>query len=750
MSGRLYKIGVLLLLVLTGYLFYLYHEITLKFEYHKWNLPSRVYSDTFPLYPGRQVILKDIKEKLHYLGYLPVRRAPDYHGEYRINGDSLEVYLHRFEYPQEVFEGYPIAFSLLDDRVQDLIRTDTDEPLRLTRLEPELIASLFDEDLEDRTFVSLDEIPEDLVQGVVAVEDERFFSHWGLDPIGIARAFLANIKAGRIVQGGSTLTQQLVKNFFLHPKKSLIRKMNEALMALMMELRYSKDEILEAYLNEIYLGQRGAASIAGVAEASLFYFSKDVRQLSVAECALLAGMIRSPGYYSPFNHPKRTTARRNFVLKKLLERKLILPPEYKQASKASLPKQRKRRALTRAPFFVDYVQKRLKENFPSDKLRSEGLRIFTTLDMNYQRAAEASLTTWLDKLERDYPFLKKRAAAGQHLEAGFVAMQPQTGYIRAYVGGRNYQKVQFDHISDAHRQPGSAFKPFVFLTALDPTRGPEPYTLASLIPDESFHVKAGGQDWSPSNYDKKEHGLVRLRTALEHSYNIATARLALDIGLEHVIYTARQAGIQSPLEEFPALSLGAFEVRPLELASAYTIFPNQGVRTEPVAIRQVVTPEGEVLEKKDFEMKRVFSEDAIYLMNRVLAGVIDEGTGRRARAMGLVGIAAGKTGTTSDYRDAWFVGYTPDLLGLSWVGYDDNSKTNLSGSTAALPIWTEFMKKATAGRHYRDFTATPRIVVVSVDKKTGLLSKASCGPAIDEYFIEGTYPRTLCDDAPLH
>ncbi len=746
MIRRAGRILLILLVFFAAYLVYLHYQITSKFEYHRWNLPSRVYSDSFSLYPGQQVTSGEIREKLKELGYQAVSRPPENHGEYRKGDTTYEIYLHHFEYPNETFEGMPIRFDLAGNQVTDLIRLDTGEPISLTRLEPELVASIFDQNMEDRTVVSLNEVPEDLTQAIITIEDERYYSHVGVDPLGIARAFVANIKAGRIVQGGSTLTQQLVKNFFLHPRKSFLRKFNEMLMALMMEFRYSKDEILGAYLNEIYLGQRGPASIAGVAEASRYYFSKEVAQLSLAECATIAGMIRLPGHYNPILNPKSAKERRNFVLKRLLEEELILPQEHKEAIRAPMPKRPHEKIKVGAPHFIDFIQRRLRENFPANVLRSEGLKIFSTLDMNLQRAAERAMVDRLKRLETDYASLKKRAAQGQRLEGAFVALQPQTGYIRAYVGGRNYQKVQFDHVSDARRQPGSAFKPFVYLTALDPTRRDAPYTLSSLLDDEAFEVRAGGKMWSPKNYDKKFHGRVPLRRALEKSYNVATARLALGIGLEHVIYTARQAGITSPLKEFPALSLGAFEVTPLELVEAYTIFPNQGVKTEPVAIRQVVTPEGEVLEKKDFKMKKVFSEDVIYLMNQLLKGVVDRGTAASARARGLTVTAAGKTGTTSDYRDAWFVGYTPELLALSWVGYDNNRPTGLSGSSGALPIWTQFMKKATAGKHYPDFTATPRILVVAIDPETGLLAKRRCGSAIDEYFIEGTEPDRYCDE----
>lgn len=722
------------LVVFALYLIYLHFQITSKFEFHRWNLPSRVYSDSFPLYRGRQVTIQEIKEKLQALGYQEISSAPRAHGEYQQSSGNFEIYLHQFEYPNEIFSGYPIRFTLSNHQVGDIVRGDTGEPVALARLEPELIASLFDEAMEDRTVVKLTEVPEDLIQAIIEIEDARYYSHIGIDPIGIGRAFMVNLQSGRIVQGGSTLTQQLVKNFFLHPKKSFLRKFNEMLMAFLMELRYSKEEILEAYLNEIYLGQRGPASISGVAEAARYYFSKEVTQLSLAECAMIAGMVRLPGYYNPILQPKQAKERRNFVLKRLLEEELILQIEYEQAIRAPLPHRPHEKVPSGAPHFVDFIQKRLKQNFPSDVLRSEGLKIFTTLEMNLQRAAEAAVERRLQELNK------------ADLESAFIALQPQTGHIRAYVGGRDYSITQFDHASEAHRQPGSAFKPFVYLTALDPTQTDLSYTLASILEDEPFSVKAGGELWSPQNYSKDYHGRVPLRRALEKSYNVATARLALNIGLEHVIYTARQAGIKSPLKEYPALSLGVFEVTPLELIMAYSIFPNQGVKTEPVAIRQVVTPEGEVLEKKDFEMKKVFSEDVIFLMNQLLKGVLDRGTAASARAQGFHAIAAGKTGTTSDYRDAWFVGYTPDLLALSWIGYDDNRVTGLSGSSGALPIWTTFMKAATTGRGTQDFPATPNIILVPIDRETGLLAKNRCGSSYDEYFIEGTEPKKYCDE----
>lgn len=740
----LFNIKIFLVLGVAFVLFYshLHLQVTNRFEQRKWNLPSRVYSDSYPLYSGKVATTSEIDEKLMGLNYRPVSGQPKHPGEYAKSGVTYSIYLHDFDYPHEKFKGFLTTFSIVNNRIENLKNATKGEKLALVNLEPELVASIFDENMEDRTVVPLTKIPQHLQDAVIAIEDERFYHHFGVDPIAIARALLADIRAMGLVQGGSTLTQQLVKNFFLHNRKTFTRKLSEFFMAIIMEFNYSKEEILESYLNEIYFGQRGAASISGVEEASLYYFSKHAEQLKPAESALLAGLIRSPGNYSPFKNPDRARERRNLVLTRLKENKKLSDKEYANAITAELPKQPKNK-ITSAPYFVEFVKAELKDNFSEDILTTEGLRIFTTLEMNHQRAAETAVKTWLDKLEKDFPKLKANAEKGLQLQGSLVAVQPGTGFILAYVAGRDYGKVQFDHLRQAKRQPGSTFKPFVYLTALNRAASVA-FTPSSILKDDAISFDNGGIPWKPENYDHAYHGDVRLRTALEKSYNAATVWLGEQIGFDAVVETAEKAGITSELKAYPSLVLGAFEVTPMELAMAYSVFPGQGVKADPIVIRRVVTPDGEVLEKKSVGLKPVFDADTIYLMNRLLMGVVDNGTAASARSRGFKTLAAGKTGTTSDARDAWFVGYTPEILALSWVGYDDNSQTGLSGASGALPIWTEFMKKAAAGRSYTDFQPTSHIVIVTIDAETGLLWEPSCGTPLSEYFIEGTEPFEYC------
>lgn len=726
------------------HLFVLDYKIRSKFESHRWNLPSRVYSDSFYLYPGQKKSISEVERRLERLEYKRVSGPVNAAGEFLRAGSVLYIYLHHFSYPSEEFQGFSVRIEFSGEGIKSIQRIDLAEELKTLRLEPELITSIFDEKMEDRTVIPLPEIPREIINAVIAIEDERFYSHRGVDPLAILRAFLTDLLHLRAVQGGSTLTQQLVKNYFLTSDKTIVRKINEVLMAILLERRYSKKEILEAYFNEIYFGQRGPVSITGIEEASHFYFSKKASQLSLAESALLAGMIRSPGEYSPYRNMNRAVNRRNFVLKSMREKKVVGAAEYERARREKIVLKGNRAAFFQAPFFVDFVQSQLKANYPETVLQSQGLRIFTTLDMELQEASENAVLRQLVVLEKSRPKLGKHKENGKILESAFLALQPQTGAIRAFVGGRSFELSQFNRIADAHRQPGSAFKPFVYLAALA-EEDSQKYTLASSIEDTHFSVSSGGKEWKPENYDKVEHGTTTLRMALEESYNIATTRLAIDVGLDKIIALARQAGIESPLEPYPSLALGAFEVTPLELARAYTILANRGIRTEPISILSVVTREGEVLEKRGFKMQKIVSPELAYLMDYLMRGVLDRGTAASARTMGFKGLAAGKTGTTSDYKDSWFVGFTPDLLALTWVGYDDGTPTGLSGSSGALPIWVDFMKKAdSTGASHPDFPATENIVLVKVSK-TGKLYRSDCGDFFEEAFIKGTEPTEYCE-----
>ncbi|MBF0106519.1 MAG: PBP1A family penicillin-binding protein [Deltaproteobacteria bacterium] len=746
MASRLFwRVFLLLTIALGLYLIYLNHIIVTRFESRRWNLPSRVYSDSFKIHTGLMVSQKELISRLSHLGYRNMSGSPKHHGEYSVSGTTLNVYLHDFDYPHENFKGIPVSFDVEGGRVSEIKETNTGANIKLIQLEPELVASIFDDKMEDRTFVPLDQIPRTLTQAVILIEDERFYNHFGFDPIGIARALLANIFSGKIVQGGSTLTQQMIKNFFLTQERTLIRKFNEVLMSLIVETRYSKNEILEVYLNEIYFGQRGNASITGVAEASRFYFSKNVSQLTPDESALIAAIIKSPGIYSPFINSQNAQGRRNLVLKRLYEYHVFDTETYNRSIQRALPAKPGKLFESRPLHFVDFVKKQIKENFSQDILQSEGHRIFTTLDMHYQRAAEKAVNTWLNKLESERPALKKNTGQNLFLEGALISLHPKTGFVRAYVGGRDYTKSQFDIISEAFRQPGSVFKPFVYLTALDPKLVDPPFTPATLIEDGPVQYKTGAGPWTPKNYDNKYHGRVRLREALEMSYNAATAWLGDQAGLQNVADTAILAGMNKNIRPFHSMVLGSFEVSPLELAGAYTVFPNNGTKSSPVAIRRVVTAGGEVLEKKSFEMQKVFSADVIYLVNKMLEGVLDNGTARSSRAQGFDIKAAGKTGTTTGYKDAWFAGYTTDLLTVVWVGYHKNQTTHLSGASGALPIWTDYMKVATQNDTDKAFPSPDNIVIVPIDSKTGLLYNNQCtGHQIDEYFIEGTEPVKGC------
>ncbi|MBI2082216.1 MAG: PBP1A family penicillin-binding protein [Deltaproteobacteria bacterium] len=720
------------------YLFYLDLTIRGKFEARRWNLPSRVYSDATYLFPGQRISPVRVEEKLKRLAYKRVNRMIMDVGEFYRQGRELFVFLHNFSYPSEEFTGFPVRLEFDSDSLSEIVNLQSSKELKTLKLEPELIASIFDEKMEDRTVITLSEIPEELIAAVIAIEDERFYSHHGVDPLAILRALLTDILHLKLVQGGSTLTQQLVKNYFLTSKKSFVRKFNEMLMAVILEQRYSKEEIIEAYLNEIYLGQRGPVSVAGVEEASRLYFSKRVSQLTLGESALLAGMVRSPGSYSPFHNLSQAYDRRNFVLKEMLDKELISESEHRTARKEKIIVSPQIKTPLGAPFFIDFLKTQLKENY-GEQLTSEGLRIFATLDAEAQEVAEKVIQKRLAEYERDRPKVREWKEQGKALEGCLIAMDPHTGYIRSYVGGRDYSVSQFDRVSMAERQPGSAFKPFVYLAALSE----EKWTAASQIEDKSFTIESGGEPWSPKNYDEEEHGTVTLREALEKSFNIATSRLAIEVGPEKIVTIAKKAGIESPIEPYPSIALGVFALTPLELARAYTIFPNNGILSEPIGITSVVTREGALLEKKSFKMHRVISHELAYLMNNLMKGVIDHGTGHAARLLGLTRLAAGKTGTTTDFRDSWFVGYSPQLLTLTWVGFDEEAETGLSGASGALPIWTDYMKEVDRSNE-TDFLATDEIIFVKIDQVTGKLASRKCGENYEEVFIRGTEPKEKC------
>ena len=734
---RIFSIGLIVLLVITStglvagawFLKDWEDKVTKKFEGRKWDFASKIYSDSFHLYVGVNLRLDDLTDKLRRLGYYEVAAPPKAQGTYRSSpGEgTVEIFLHDFEFPTEKVKGYPVRLTLQGNiltRIENL--ADKSEKFDL-ELEPEVVTGLYHDTWKERRVVKLPEVPPLLIKSILAIEDERFFSHMGVDLVGILRAMLVNLRHLSLQQGGSTLTQQLMKNFLLSDERTLDRKVREAVMALIAERKYSKEVILENYLNEIYLGQRGSQGVFGVWEAAQFYYSKPLAELTVGETALLAGLIRAPNRLSPYRNAEAATKRRNVVLAKLLDDKIITQKQYDAAHQEKLPQRALVKVTNEAPFYVDYIRRELDQNYPKDVLEKDGLRIFTGLDLRMQKIAEKALVEGLAKLEASHPALKKKKNSEEVLEGAIVVIRPQTGEIKAMVGGRNYQKSQFNRIFQAKRQAGSVFKPFVFLAAfMHGGQSGTPYSGDTVINDSQFTWSYdGSQSWQPHNYNNEYFGAVTVRRALESSLNSATARVAQDVGIRRVRDMARRLGIDSALPAVPSLSLGSAEVTPLEVAVAFSTLANGGVRARSVAVKHVMDQNTKILEKRDVKLEQVLSPGLAYAMNQLLKGVMDRGTGASARRWGFTRPAAGKTGTTNDYKDAWFVGYTPELLAVVWVGYDGPAKIGLSGAEAALPIWTEFMKAATASMPATDF-------VVPARGEPDVVPAEKCGPATRE------------------
>ena len=725
--------------------------IVSRFEGKRWRLPSKIYSDTLSLYPGVSLDKARVSDRLRRLGYQPARKAVLRKGETREGKGSLDIYLHDFVYPELKFEGFPLRLELRSGSIQRLVDLrKSGREISSVDLEPELITGLFEKVWEERKLVSLAEVPLNLVNAVIATEDQRFRKHPGVDPRAVLRAVLSNLRAGRVAQGASTLTQQLVKNFFLTPQRTLGRKIQEAAMAVLLELRYSKDQILEAYLNEIYFGQKGSQGVYGVGHAAEFYFGKPVRDLTLAESALLAGLIRAPNLYAPHKDTARIRERRDYVLERMWGLGLITEAEFNAASAEPVEVRLFYPERNEAPYFVDYLVKELEKEYSLDILTSEGLMVFTSLDVEMQGAAEKSLSEGLAELERKNPSLRgpSPATPGDGIQGCLVALEPHTGFIRAMMGGRDYRRTQFNRVTQARRQPGSLFKPIVYETAL--TEAPEgvpAFRATSLLPDEPLVIRTGGKSWSPRNYGDKYFGKVSLRTALEKSLNCATAWLGEQVGLEKILRTAQDLGITTPLEAVPSLMLGSFEVVPLEMAVGYGAFANYGVLNTPRAIKSVLDRDGKVLERRRMQLKRAISPEGAYLVTCLLQGVIERGTA--SAVAGEFGVpVAGKTGTTDDYRDAWFAGYVSNLAALVWVGFDQPRNTGLTGATGALPIWADFMKQATGALPPEEFFPPPGIVFRSIDRTSGYLATPLCPDTIREAFLAGTEPTQPCPRHP--
>lgn len=728
-----------------GFVGYTFVVITKKFDSsRRWDLPSRVYSDATPLVPGLSAPRSLLEPKLNHVGYHEVRNRVANPSEYRYVNGSLEIYLQNFAYPDMEFRAMPVVVDFDEGEVTEVRRLSDGVRLRGVRIEPELITSIYNNEMEDRLPVSLSAVRKVVTDAIIATEDKNFYYHEGISIQGTLGALITDLRQGSWTHGGSTLTQQLVKNLYLNPERTWRRKSTEALMALLLEARYSKNEILEAYINEIYLGQNGAVQIIGVEQASRLYFGKHVTYLTLPEAATLAGIIRSPNVLSPLKYPERAKPRRDTVLGLMRNQEKITEAEFEAAVASPLAVTRFPKTSRSAPFFVDFVMKQLRETYPETQLKTEGLRIFTTLDTLMQRSAEQALDSGIADLDKRYSYLRKSPTP---LEGVVLTIQPGTGYVKALVGGRNYSKTQFNRAIQARRQPGSLFKPFVYVTAMDPARGRQALTAATILDDSPISIRTGNAVWEPQNYDNRFHGRVSVRTALAHSYNIPAVRAALDAGVPNVIKEASAIGIESRLQPYPSMALGSFEVTPLEIAYAYSAFANLGVKAEPISILAVSTRDGKLLESREVKMKRVAPASVCYVMNNILQDVFNYGTAAKARNLGFERPFAGKTGTTSNYRDAWFIGYSPRILSLVWIGFDDGHSVRLAGGDACVPIWTAYMNRIARLVPDVDWKPPEDVVERAIDPESGMLATPYCPTTRDEVFVAGTGPTSVC---PLH
>ena len=624
--------------------------------------------------------------------------------------------------------------------------------LERVELDAPLLTAMMTGSREKRRRVALETIPARMTEAVLAIEDRRFYYHPGVDPIRMVGAMFTNVFGDRpYLVGGSTITQQLARNFFLTEQmqleqqtrqRSYGRKILEQFMSLILETKASKDEILELYLNDVYLGNRGSFALHGVAEASKIYFGKDVRNLTLSEAALIAGIIQSPFNHSPFNNPERARDRRNIVLGAMVDAGYITADAAERAKQEPIAVVA-RSVDNEAPYFIDYVADALDASFPGVVSKPGALDIYTTLDLNLQRYAQEAVSAGIANV--DAILSRRKRGPKRVAQAALVALDPRSGEILAFIGGRSYNQSQFNRAATARRQVGSTFKPFVYVAAFEKAadEGGD-ITPATLVHDEPTTWTFDNQEWTPRNYDGEYDGAITLRRALAMSRNVAAVKVAEQTGYDRVVSLWKKAKVGGTVDPYPSVALGVIELTPLEVAEAYTVFPNRGTLKKVRSIVSITS--GEDVAKPKIEAgPNVARPSTAFLVTHMMRSVLNEGTGAGARANGFSADAAGKTGTTNELRDAWFVGFTPELLTVVWVGLDDNQPLGLSGAQAALPIWTSFMKNAVAGRTGSSFDAPDGVTFVEIDRDTGKIATPICPRLTTEAFLSGTEPLGQCE-----
>ncbi|MDO9566800.1 MAG: penicillin-binding protein 1B [Candidatus Desulfaltia sp.] len=711
-------------------------EIRRQFEGKRWALPARVFARPLEIHAGKDLDTQTLEKELRLLRYRKTDRA-ETPGTYSKKKQQIIINSRGFVFwdGQEIARRICVNFT--DHQVRNVTDVNGRLELGLVRLEPLAIANIYPSHNEDRVLIKFDGAPKLLIDALMAVEDHRFYNHHGIDFAGLLRAIVYNIKAGRTVQGGSTITQQLVKNFFLSNERTLKRKFNEVVMALLLEWHYSKEEILEAYLNEVYLGQDGRRAIHGFALASRFYFDLDLKELQQDQIALLVALVKGPSFYEPRKHPDRAKQRRNLVLG-VLEKQKLLGSEAAVTAKAALLGVTKKApsGATLYPAFLQLVRQQLKRDYQEEDLCSEGLLIFTTLDPVVQTNAESRMKERLDILEY------QQGLPEHQLQSAVVITSVENGEVLAMIGGSDPQFAGYNRALEMRRSIGSLIKPVVYLTALE---NPDQYTLASIIEDEPYRVPLyGDKSWSPENYDQKFHGPTILRNAFIHSYNVSTVRLGMGLGLENVIKTLHRLGFSDPVKAYPSLLLGAVELSPFEVSQMYQPIAAGGYRVPLAAISSVSNRDGRPLQRYPLELEHVFKPDAIYLIKAAMHEVTRQGTASILQALLSESLkVAGKTGTTDGFRDSWFAGFSDEHLMVVWVGMDNNEPTGLTGSSGALRIWADIIRAMPT--QSLSLELPDNIEWALIDPVTGLQADDNCQGAQWIPFIKGSVPD---DPAP--
>jgi len=707
---------------------------------------SKIFAAPRTLNIGEQLTPEDVALELRHTGYTESDRNPM--GYYRVRPDGIEIY----PGPDSYFRRDPGLLKFKNGKIAEIVSLADNSNLYQYQLEPQLITNLFDRNREKRRLVKFDDIPQVLIDAVTSAEDKRFFQHSGFDPFRIIKAVYVDLKQGRKEQGASTLSQQLARELWLYPDKMWKRKLAEMMITLQLEQKLSKNEIFEDYANQIYLGRRGSFSIHGFGEAAQAYFGKDMRQLTVAEAATLAGLIQRPGYFDPSRHAQRLQERRDIVLGLMRQNGKISDRDYAKAISTPLTLAKNVVQSQEAPYFVDMVNDMLTSKFQDYDFQGHSFRVYTTLDLNLQRAAADAVAVGMEQVEARLKKQKRyKTEAMPEPQVALVALDPHTGEIKALIGGRSYGRSQLNHVL-RERPPGSSFKPFVYATALDTgiEGGPHILTAGTTVEDEPTTFWFNNKPYEPSNFEHKFYGTVTLRRALARSLNVATVKVAEQVGYEKIVEMANRASLTRE-QATPAVALGSYEVTPFELAGAYTIFANQGVYVKPSFVTMVRAENGDTIFANKQEKHQALDPRVAYLVTNLMEEVMRSGTAAGLRGRnGFNAPAAGKTGTSQGERDGWFAGYTTELLCIVWVGFDDNRELNLEGAHSAAPIWGEFMKRALQYRDYasaKPFTVPDGIVTVQIDPLSGMPATPMCPQTTAEVYIAGTQPVGSC---PLH